>query len=246
MWESYTIELEGFPYNIVLWDGSPIKHTVKIQEKNVTIRSYFMAKIYDASMKEMEDACMSNWRQELLSDISGDVLEIGSGTGINLPHYPMSVHELTLTEPEPHMLNLLKSNINGDLEDKCILANHPAETLNFPDNTFDAVVSTLVLCSVDSVEKTLYEIKRVLKPEGKFYFIEHVIAKDTPKLIKWQKLFKPFVIYMCGNCHLTRDTETSISNAGFEFKSIERLKSTGSPAIVSPTIKGIAINVKDA
>ncbi len=210
----------------------------------MSIRSYFMAKFYDASMKKMEEACMSSWRKELLSDISGDVLEVGSGTGINLSYYPSSINKLTLTEPEPHMLKILRNNLNHIVGEKCTAIECTANALKFPDNSFDAVVSTLVLCSVDSTDKTLSEIKRVLKPGGKFYFIEHVIAKETPKLIKWQKLFQPFWIHMCGNCHLTRDTEADISNAGFKFHSIERLKSLGSPAIVSPTIKGIAVNDK--
>lgn len=210
----------------------------------MSIRSYFMAKLYDASMKKMEEACMSNWREELLSDISGDVLEIGSGTGINLSFYPRSVNKLILSEPDPHMRNILTNNIDSVMKEKCTTTEYPADALDFPDNSFDAVVSTLVLCSVDSANKSLSEIKRVLKPKGKFYFIEHVIAKDTPRLIKWQKLFQPFWIFMCGNCHLTRDTETSIAGAGFEFQSIERVKSLGSPPIVSPTIKGIAINGK--
>ena len=210
----------------------------------MSVRSYFMAKFYDASMKKMEEACMSNWRKELLSDISGDVLEIGSGTGINISYYPHAVNQLTLSEPDPHMHNILKNNIDSAIKEKCITTEYPADALNFPDNSFDAVVSTLVLCSVDSAIKALGEIKRVLKPKGKFYFIEHVIAKETPHLIKWQKLFQPFWIFMCGNCHLTRDTEASIADAGFEFQSIERVKSLGSPPIVSPTIKGIAINGK--
>ncbi|MEZ5699049.1 MAG: methyltransferase domain-containing protein [Nitrosomonas sp.] len=149
-----------------------------------------------------------------------------------------------MTEPEPHMLNILRNKIDGVMKEKCIAAEYSADALNFPDNSFDAVVSTLVLCSVDSAKRALGEIKRVLKPEGKFYFIEHVIAKDTPHLIKWQKLFQPIWILMCGNCYLTRDTESSIVDAGFQFQSIERLRSTGSPPIVSPTIKGIAINGK--
>ena len=96
-------------------------------------------------------------------------------------------------------------------------------------------------CSVDSPEATLKEIKRVLKPEGKLYFIEHVLAADKPQLIKWQKFFQPFWKHMCGNCHLTRDTESNIINAGFSFEKIDRLHSTGGPPIVSPIIKGNAI-----
>ena len=206
----------------------------------MSIRSYFMARFYDIFMKEMESTCLSVWRSDLLSEICGDVLEVGSGTGVNLSYYPKSISSLVLTEPDPHMLMLLRRKINERHDGKIKAEDFAADSLDFPDNSFDSVVSTLVLCSVKSPEDTLREIKRVLKPGGKLYFIEHVLAADLPYLIKWQKFFQPFWIYMCGNCHLTRDTETYISHAGFSFDKIERLNSSGGPPIVSPTIKGIA------
>ena len=201
-----------------------------------------MAKIYDSSMRKMEKACLSAWRSDLLSEAHGDVLEIGSGTGVNLSYYPESVNSLVLTEPEPHMLDLLRSKISEGYDGKYRAESFAADGLEFPDNSFDSVVSTLVLCSVDSPEAALGEIKRVLKPGGKLFFIEHVIAKEIPRLIKWQKFFQPFWVCMCGNCHLTRDTEMYISNAGFTFHKIERINSSGGPPIVSPTIKGVAIS----
>ena len=206
----------------------------------MSIRSYFMAKFYDASMKKMEEACLSKWRTELLSEIHGDVLEIGSGTGINLSHYPESINSLVLTEPDAHMFDILCKNIYSNSDKKITAKGLPADRLDYPDNTFDAVVSTLVLCSVESPDNTLREIRRVLKPEGKFYFLEHVIAADNPKLIKWQKFFQPFWVCMCGNCHLTRDTESYINDAGFNLQQIDRLNSIGGPPIVTPTIKGVA------
>lgn len=199
-----------------------------------------MAKFYDASMKKMEAACLSRWRSELLSDVSGDVLEIGSGTGANLPYYPKSIHRLVLSEPESHMRDLLRQHINQTRGGKCTAESSSADKLSFPDNSFDSVVSTLVLCSVDSPDAALNEIKRVLKPGGKLYFIEHVLAKDAPHLIKWQKLVQPLWIFMCGNCHTTRDTEQHISKAGFTFETMEKLSASGAPSIVSPTIKGVA------
>ena len=206
----------------------------------MTVRSYFMARFYDASMKKMEAACLSRWRSELLSDISGDVLEIGSGTGANLPYYPESIHRLVLSEPDPHMLVLLRQRIQNTPDNKFTAVHSSAYGLNFPDRSFDAVVSTLVLCSVVSPEASLSGIKRVLKPGGRLYFIEHVLAKESPRLIRWQKLLQPLWIYMCGNCHTARDTERHISDAGFRFETIEKLSASGAPAIVSPTIKGIA------
>ena len=206
----------------------------------MSIRSYFMAKFYDASMKEIEKSCFSGWRADLLSGVSGDVLEIGSGTGVNLAHYPESINSLVLTEPDSHMLKLLNENIKQRQAEYIRAENFTADHLAFPDNSFDTVVSTLVLCSVHSPEATLKEIKRVLKPEGKLYFMEHVLAAEKLGLIKWQKFIQPFWKHMCGNCHLTRDTERHITNAGFTFEKIDRLHSTGGLAIVSPTIKGIA------
>ena len=206
----------------------------------MSIRSYFMAKFYDASMKKMEAACLSAWRAELLANVSGDVLEIGSGTGANLPYYPQSVRRLVLSEPEPHMLALLKHNIRNAHGNNCTAKHSSADQLDFPDSSFDAIVSTLVLCSVESPERTLGEIRRVLKRGGRFYFIEHVLAKDAPHLIKWQKLVQPLWVTMCGNCHTARDTEQHISDAGFRFDIIEKVRASGAPSIVSPTIKGVA------
>lgn len=141
----------------------------------MSIRSYFMAKFYDASMKKMEEACLTNWRTDLLSKVQGDVLEIGSGTGANLlSYYPKSIKSLVLTEPDPDMLALLNSNINSSYNGKISAENYAADALKFRDDSFDTVVSTLVLCSVDSPEASFAEIKRVLKPDGKFYFIEHL------------------------------------------------------------------------
>ena len=99
-----------------------------------------MAKFYDASMKKMEEACLSAGRKELLSEISGDILEIGSGTGINLSYYPESIKNLVLTEPDPHMFNILKDNIIERYDGKYSVKEFPADALDFPDNSFDAVV----------------------------------------------------------------------------------------------------------
>ncbi len=189
----------------------------------------------------MEEQCLGDWRRELLSPISGDILEIGSGTGVNLFHYPKSIGSLTLTEPEPHMRKLLQNNVNNQPEGKIRVEAFSAEALKFPDQSFDAVVSTLVLCSVNSPEKTLEEIKRVLKPQGKLFVLEHVLATEKTPLIKWQKLLQPFWKCMCGNCHLTRNTEKSILEAGFSFDSIDRVYSSGGPAVISTMIKGVAL-----
>ena len=201
-----------------------------------------MARFYDASMGKIEQACLSSWRSDLLSGVAGNVLEIGSGTGVNTQHYPGTVKKLLLTEPDADMLAILRNNVKSFQGVEIEVENFSADDIHTPDDSFDAVVSTLVLCSVDAPAIALNELKRVLKPGGKLYFIEHVVAKSNPGLVKWQKFFQPFWKFMCGNCHLTRDTEQAILEAGFTLESIERVQSTGGPPVVSPTIRGVALS----
>jgi len=197
-----------------------------------------MASVYDLAIGRMERACLGSWRAELLTQGHGHVLEIGSGTGANLPHYPETLNSLTLCEPDPHMRRKLQQKLaKRSFPVSCV--DSSAEQLDFPDASFDCVVSTLVLCSVAHQVTVLTEIRRVLKPEGRLLFIEHVRAAD-PRLFKWQQRLQPLWVPLCGNCHLTRDTEQAIRAAGFEVTGIRHLRSRGAPAVVSPTIIGAA------
>jgi ubiquinone/menaquinone biosynthesis C-methylase UbiE len=207
----------------------------------MSISSYFMSKFYDASMRKMEAASLAGWRKELLSEVSGDVIEIGSGTGVNLQYYRDRVKSVTLTEADGHMCDILLKRLRDLDDDRFSMVHASAENLRFDDGSFDAAVVTLVLCSVDDQLQVLEEIKRVLRPGGKIYFIEHVLAKHEPKLIKWQKLLQPVWVCACGSCHLTRDTGNSIAEAGFRIERLENRMSGGCPAVVASCITGIAI-----
>ncbi|MEZ5541403.1 MAG: methyltransferase domain-containing protein [Pseudomonadota bacterium] len=207
----------------------------------VSISSYFMARFYDATMQQMEAATLAAWRAELLGRISGDVIEIGSGTGANLAYYSDRVASLTLTEPDRHMCTMLGNRLRAAPDCWHTLVQAAAADLPFGDNRFDAAVITLVLCSVDDQRRTLAEIRRVLKPGGRIYFIEHVLARQEPRLIKWQRLLQPVWVCACGNCHLTRDTERSLVEAGFDFESITRQTAAGCPAVVAHCIRGVAV-----
>jgi len=204
----------------------------------MSLVSYLMASVYDLAIGRMERTCLGSWRAELLTQARGHVLEIGSGTGANLPHYPESINSLTLSEPDPHMRRKLRQKL-GKRPFPVSCVETPAERLDFPDATFDSVVSTLVLCSVANQARVLTEIRRVLKSDGRLLFIEHVRAA-TPQLLKWQQRLQPLWVPLCGNCHLTRDTEQAIRAAGFEISGIRHLRSRGAPAVVSPTIVGAA------
>ena len=172
----------------------------------MSVGSYFMSKFYDVSMRGMEAASLAEWRRELLAGVSGDVLEIGSGTGVNIEYYTDRINSVILTEPDRHMCDILRERLLEFGDARFSLVQAAADDLGYGDNSFDAAVVTLVLCSVVDQLRALTEIKRVLKPGGRSYFIEHVLAEHEPQLIKWQKLLQPVWVCACGSCHLTGDT----------------------------------------
>jgi ubiquinone/menaquinone biosynthesis C-methylase UbiE len=199
-----------------------------------------MAKFYDAAMKNTEKLCLSQWRSELLGNVHGDILEIGSGTGVNLKYYPDTINQLVLSEPNINMRHYLNKRIKDAGRNNISMAHNDAESIDFPDESFDYIVSTLVLCSVTDQLNCLTELKRILRPNGKLLFIEHVAAEDNPRLLKWQKRIEPFWKFIGGNCHLTRNTESVIKQAGFNSIQLEKTSFLGAPSIVGPIIKGIA------
>jgi ubiquinone/menaquinone biosynthesis C-methylase UbiE len=195
--------------------------------------------IYDRAMQGMEHAGLGAWRRDLLAPLEGSVLEIGAGTGSNLPFFPPLVTSLVLSEPDRHMrARLLDATAASDRKVDVISA--PAERLPFPDGSFDAVVAALVLCSVGDQAKVLAEIRRVLRPDGRFVFIEHVAAKGSPRQFRQQRWIEPIWKRLAGNCHLTRSTEEAIQTAGFVFEAIERQGLPKAPSMVRPSIRGSA------
>jgi ubiquinone/menaquinone biosynthesis C-methylase UbiE len=197
---------------------------------------WFLSAVYDSFMRSAEQACLGQWRAELLADLKGDVLEIGAGTGASVQHYPPSVARLVLCEPDRHMRTKLHQNTGkkAEISDASVMA------LPFPDESFDAVVSLLVLCSVPTLPGALAEMRRVLVPGGKLVFVEHVAAWDRPDRLEWQRRFEPIWKRMAGNCHLTRETESAITEGGFEVQHIVRQSMRKAIAIARPCIRGVA------
>ncbi len=206
----------------------------------MSIRGWLMAKLYDRAMGALEHSCLGRWRSDLLCQAWGDVLEVGSGTGANLIHYPDGLTSLVLTEPDPHMLGRLRINLKAHQGGKFQPLGCGAEALSFSDGSFDCVVATLVLCSVSSPSEALRELHRVLRPGGRLLFIEHVAAQGCPRTLRMQRLLQPLWKRLCCNCHLARDTQEAMVQAGFEFETLERVQFRGVPAFVSPVIKGVA------
>jgi ubiquinone/menaquinone biosynthesis C-methylase UbiE len=203
--------------------------------------SWLFAKFYDQLMMDAEERCLREWRQSLLKNLSGTVLELGCGTGANLEFYPEAVKDLQLIEPNHTMRQNLDKKLLQYPRLQVKTLDFKGELLPFPANHFDSVVSTLVLCSVKNPRQMLSETYRVLKPNGKLIFIEHVAATENLSRLKWQKRLEPFwKILNCG-CHLTRPTERSITEAGFKIEAIAHQSMRGVPPIVRPSIRGYAI-----
>jgi ubiquinone/menaquinone biosynthesis C-methylase UbiE len=202
--------------------------------------SWLMAAIYDRVIRSCESACLENWRTHLLQDVSGEVLEIGAGTGLNLPHYPGRVTRVVLAEPDRHMREKLVVRCALLPSAMAEVSDAAAEALPFPDASFDAVVSTLVLCSVPAQRAALAEIHRVLKPGGQLLFLEHVAAESDPVRLKWQRRIEPLWRCVAGNCHLTRRTEAAIAEAGFRIERVQRESMRGAPAFLRFSIRGVA------
>lgn len=202
--------------------------------------SRFMALIYDRFMRASEEACLGQWRSELLSDLSGDVLEIGAGTGANLSRYPATVRRLVLVDDDRHMLAKLERRAAALGRTDIEVREASAVALPFSAGSFDAVVSTLVLCSVPDADAVLREIRRVLRPGGAFVYLEHVADDEGSARFAWQQRFEPVWKRVAGNCHLTRRTGDAIRRAGFVVEGERHESMRKALPIVRPTVRGVA------
>jgi ubiquinone/menaquinone biosynthesis C-methylase UbiE len=203
----------------------------------VSVGERVFAALYDPLGARWEKKHGEALRRDLLADVRGRVLEIGVGTGLSFPHYP-DVDEIVGVEPSEPMLRRARQRA-AETGREIQLVRAPAEELPFPDESFDTVVAMTVLCTVDDVDRALAEIHRVLRPDGRFVFVEHVRAED-PKLARWQdRLERPWQ-WFAGGCHPNRRTLQAIDSAGFEVTGVEEGELEGVPRLVRTSIKGAA------
>src|SRR3954447_5955337 len=200
--------------------------------------SRLFALTYDRSMARMEKAGFRELRERTAGQATGDVLEIGGGTGSNLGYYGAAVTSLTVTEPEQPMLKRLEKKVHEQGSPAKVVPA-AAEELPFADDSFDTVVSTLVLCGVADQTRSLQEIGRVLRPGGRLFFVEHV-RSDDPKLAKKQDRMNGLNRFMVG-CECDRATLEAIRNAGFDVESLEQTTLNKVPKFTSPAIVGTAV-----
>ena len=200
---------------------------------------WLFAALYDRMLAGTEKAGLRERRARLLASARGSVLEIGAGTGANLPLYGSDVEALTVTEPEAPMARRLAKHLREQSR-AAQLVEASAEQLPLPDAQFDTVVSTLVLCTVPDPQRALREVWRVLKPGGLLLFIEHVRSEE-PKLAKWQDRLNGLNRIVAHGCNCNRDTLANIKQAGFSIAALEHDQLQKAPPIVRPLIIGTGV-----
>jgi len=201
---------------------------------------WLLSRFYDRMMAVSEEACLQAWRAELLRGLSGEVLEVGAGTGASAALYGPAVRRLVLAEPDRHMRGLLQERVTALADAPIVVSPASVEALPFEDASFDAVASFLVLCSVSDVDASLAEIRRVLRPGGRLVFLEHVAAETNPGRLRWQHRIEPVWRLCAGNCHLTRRTAEHIERAGFSFEVLHRESIRKAMPLARPSVRGTA------
>ncbi|MEO8289990.1 MAG: class I SAM-dependent methyltransferase [Gaiellaceae bacterium] len=193
--------------------------------------------LYDLLTRHSEKGELGERRHELVASLEGDVLEVGAGTGLNLPHYEQAARVVAL-EPDPSMAKRLPARVAAAGVPVEIVPG-TAESIPFPDETFDAAVVTFVLCSVEDPQAALGEVRRVLKPGGRLVLLEHV--RGEGRVARWQDRLTPLHRKLAGNCHLNRDPRAAVSAAGFDSTDLRPTQIPGTHPLVRSGLQGVAI-----
>lgn len=203
-----------------------------------TRSTHTFAALYDLSFMIAQRRGLESLRREVAGRASGVTVEIGAGTGLNLEHYTDAVQRLIVTEPDENMVRRLEARLPG-VERKLEVVKAPAERLPLPSGSVDTVVSTLVLCTAPDPDAALAEAARVLRPGGRFLFIEHV-RSDNRALGAAQDLFeRPWFWFACG-CHCNRDLLATIRGSGLVVKAVREERLRGLTPLLRPLIIGEA------
>ena len=186
----------------------------------------------------MSSSDLEQYRQQLLANVSGEILEIGFGTGLNLPYYPETVTKITTVDPNPGMKKLARSRIaNSRITVDYKVLN--GESLPMENNRFDSIVCTWTLCSIPSVKQAIGEVHRLLKPGGKFFFIEHGLSKDA-SIQFWQNCLTPLQKVIADGCHLNRQISDLV---GLQFSDVttEQFYAPELPKVIGYMYQGVAV-----
>jgi ubiquinone/menaquinone biosynthesis C-methylase UbiE len=178
------------------------------------------ARMYERISADSERRGTAAHRDRALAGLTGRVIEVGAGNGMNFGHYPAAVMEVVAVEPEDRLRALAERAATGPAVPVRVVPGH-AGALPFDDGSFDAAVASLVLCSVPDPRRSLAELWRVLRPGGELRFFEHV-RSASPLAAAFQDLLTPLWARAGGGCHLNRDMAADISAAGFQIEELDR------------------------
>ena len=205
------------------------------------VRNPLFARLYTLLSRGAERSGAAEHRDQALAGLTGRVIEIGAGNGLNFDHYPPEVREVVAVEPEPY-LRAKAQEAAARAPVKVTVVKGTADRLPAGDGEFDAAVASLVLCTVPDQARALAEARRVLRPGGELRFYEHVRSRD-PRRARWQDRIGRRIWPACGGgCHPNRDTEAAIAAAGFEIERADRFEWKPGPGmgLVAPHVIGVA------
>jgi ubiquinone/menaquinone biosynthesis C-methylase UbiE len=186
----------------------------------------------------MNTKALKEERARCLQDVKGVVLEIGFGTGLNLPHYPRAVTKVIGVDPSETSATLARKRIaTSPFPVETIGLS--AEKLPVPDASFESIVSTFTLCTIPDVSGALLEVRRALAPSGRFFFVEHGLAED-PKVERWQQRLNATNQKILGGCNLNRPIVALIEQAGFEVERLEKGYMKDAPKFAGFLYRGVA------
>jgi ubiquinone/menaquinone biosynthesis C-methylase UbiE len=186
----------------------------------------------------MRNPRIEQLRREVLSEVCGEVLEIGFGTGLNLGHYPERVRRLMAVDPGVGMSRLARQRIERSTIE-VDLRVETAEELPVQDEVFDWVVSTWTLCSIPDVQRALKEVYRVLKPDGRFVFLEHGLSGE-PKIQRWQRRLNWIQKRVGDGCRLDLDVESVVRGQSFREVNLDRFHLERTPRTHGTIYRGVA------
>ncbi|MDA0841025.1 MAG: class I SAM-dependent methyltransferase [Planctomycetota bacterium] len=178
-------------------------------------------------------------RKYALENVAGEILEIGFGTGLNLPHYPAGVEKITAVEVSEGMnRKSLKRIEESGIEVDCKILD--GKELPMANESFDCIVSTWTLCSIKEIDSAMNEIYRVLRPGGRLVFVEHGLSNER-RVQRWQNFFNPFQKVFAVGCHLNRNMRAIIEKPGFSFENIREFYMENVPKPLGYTYQGLAV-----